>query len=87
MEKPFCWFTIRELFCTELMPPHWRVRASVLMHVASSLLGLSPQGVHALQILERTGLDLAATASLPRWRKARLALAYLDRVSERSTVT
>ena len=43
--------------------------------------------VHALQILERTGLDLAATASLPRWRKARLALAYLDRVSERSTVT
>ena len=43
--------------------------------------------VHALQILERTGLDPAATASLPRWRKARLALAYLDRVSERSTVT
>ena len=43
--------------------------------------------VHALQILERTGLDLAATASLPRWRKARLALAYLDRVTERTTVT
>ncbi len=43
--------------------------------------------VHALQILERTGLDLAATASLPRWRKARLALAYLDRETERSTVT
>ena len=43
--------------------------------------------LHALQILERTGLDLAATASLPRWRKARLALAYLDCVTERSTVT
>ena len=42
---------------------------------------------YALQILERTGLDLDATASLPRWRKARLALTYLDSVSERSTVT
>ena len=43
--------------------------------------------LHALKILEKTGLDLAAMASLPRWRKARLALAYLDRVSDRSTVT
>ena len=42
---------------------------------------------HSHQILESTGLDLAATASLPRWRKARLALAYLDRETERSTVT